>query len=585
MARLSAATIGFELQSVTAGDEFDASNGTGAKSISTSIKHGGAASLRVNCSADYWYMGHQYRSNSATGIVYARFYLYIGTAPSADISIFALTAATSGGNSGAQLKLTTSSTLQLGHYDGTFNNVGSPSAALIPNVWYWIDVSYDDADANNTITARLEGVQFATGNGGNLGGNGCFQLGSIFSTATQDINFDDISINDATGSFQTSWPPNEKIKFLRPNAAGDNTGLTTGVSDNTNHYLNVDDVTFDGDTTYNQTSTAGQTDDYNIEPSGLIRNETINVVHVGVRYRKVTSGTMVFNVRVKASASGTVESSSNISSSTTTFLTNAQSAPRDYPLTLYDLPGASTVPWTPSDLNSAQIGVSTVSNTANNWRLTAIWMVVCYSPPAVRTLIDDYNDNSVDATLWNTHTANGATISETNGQTETSLAATTSGSWAGRHSVDQHDLNNSEIFMRINSATTGNSWLDLTLSNEPLPVVDNFIAIGIDVGTQLLEAVQEVAGSDTTLATVAYDPSVHKWVKLKHENGTVYFQWATHPRRGWTTLHSMAPPVPISNVYVVTDDYEYDAASTPNTHSFDSLNVLPPSDLLLLGSG
>lgn len=570
MARLW--TSGFELQSVTAGEEFDASNGTGAKSISTSLAHGGSASLRVNCSSDYWFLGHRFRA-AATGIVYCRFYLYVGTAPSSDISIFAITDSTSGGNSGAQLKLTTTKTLQLGHYNGSFTNVGSPSAALISNVWYRIEVSYDDADANNTITARLEGVQFATGNGGNLGGNGVIQLGSVFSTASQDINIDDVAVNDATGSFQTSWPGNGKIKHLRPNAAGDNTGLTTGVSDNTNHYLNVDDVTLDGDSTYNQTSTASQTDDYNIEASGLNGSETINVVHVGVRYRKVTSGTLVFNVRVKASASGTVESSSNISSATTSFRTNTETDPKTYPLTLYDLPGASTTPWTKADLDTAQIGVSTVSNTANNWRLTAIWMVVDYAPALVSTISDTFDDNLIDSTKWNSYTASSGAVAETGQQMQTTLAASTNGSWAGIHSVHQFDLTGSSIFMQIVSATTGNSWLDLTLSNEPLPTVDNFIAIGINVGTQRLEAVKEVAGSDTTLADIAYDPAVHKWVRLRESGGTVYWDWATDPNGTWTNLYSTTPPVPITNVYVVCDDYEYDGASTPNAHKFDNLNV------------
>jgi len=275
------------------------------------------------------------------------------------------------------IQLTTTNTLQL--RNNLAVQIGSDSAALSNDTWYRLELSFNPA--TGAVEARIDGTSFASGSTA-TGSWSRIIVGVITGTPTGDMYVDDVAVNDDSGSFQNTWPGSGKIIVLKPNAAGDNTGLTTGVSDNTNHYLNVDEVTPDDDTSYNQTSTASQIDDYNLEASGLGASDIINVVAVGVRYRKVTSGTLVFKVRAKAAAAGTVEASPNISSATTTFSTNAEATPKLYPLTMYDLPGASTTPWSTADLDQAQIGVETVSNTANNWRFTKIWMLVEYVPNA-----------------------------------------------------------------------------------------------------------------------------------------------------------------------------------------------------------
>lgn len=372
MARVYSA--GFELGSSTNGVEGDTYSGAAA---SSAVTRSGTYALRANPAASTAFWRTQIlAANSTTAICYLRFYLYIATATNAIIQIGRISDLS--GTTQAVIRLTTGNQLQL--CDATITQIGSNSSALTTGTWYRIEVQYDPVA--KTCDARINGVSFASGANTTGTGWGQITLGAINGTPTCDLYFDDVAINDDSGSFQNTWPGDGKIIHLRPNAAGDNTGLTVGVSDNVNHYLNVDEVTPDDDVTYNQTSTASQTDDYNIDNSGIGATDTVNVVSVGVRYRKVTSGTMVFNVRAKASAGGTVESSSNISSATTTFKTNAEVAPFNYPLTMYDLPGVSTTPWTQADLDLAQIGVNTVSNTANNWRVTAMWMLVDYTPAA-----------------------------------------------------------------------------------------------------------------------------------------------------------------------------------------------------------
>lgn len=380
MARLWSS--GFELNTTTSGVELINAFNTVGTSV---VRSGNYANITTESTASRAF-GFQ-DSSAATRNEFFRVYLNISTLPTNTTKIM-------GVSTGSTIilpttcpciKLTSAGVVQL--FNGT-SQVGSDGPTLSSGVWYRIELHYDStlSAGSQVLEARVDGVNFAASSTLTLqatsyqtslaGAN----IGAEAITPAAVLNWDDIAVNDSTGSFQNSWPGDGKIIHLRPNAAGDNTGLTTGVSDNTNHYLNIDEVTPDDDTSYNQTSSASLIDDYNLDASGLNTYDTVNVVQVGVRYRKVTSGTMVFNVRAKASAGGTVEASSNISSATTTFRTNAEVAPFRYPLTMYDLPGASTTPWTSTELDTAQIGVETVSNTANNWRVTSQWMLVDYTP-------------------------------------------------------------------------------------------------------------------------------------------------------------------------------------------------------------
>lgn len=367
MSRLFA--TGFELNSTTTGVEGDTYSSI---VIGTTNVRSGTYALRANTGGGFW-RTQVLASDSATAIGYIRFYLYIATLPSANTQIFRL--ATSANTPEIDINLTTTGQLQL--LNGLAVQIGSNSSTLSTGTWYRIEVSHDPGLGADT--AYINGTSFASGTG-TIGLWSRVLLGSINGTPTLDLYFDDVAINDNSGSFQNGLPGDSKLLYLLPNANGDNTGLTTGISDNTNHYVNVNEVTPNDDTSYNQTSTASQIDDYNLANSGIGVSDTVNVVSVGVRYRKVTSGTMVFNVRAKGSSGGTVEAGSNISSVSTTFVTNSEAVPHNYPLTMYDMPGASTTPWTQTDLDAAQIGVATVSNTASNWRVTKIWMLVDYTP-------------------------------------------------------------------------------------------------------------------------------------------------------------------------------------------------------------
>lgn len=385
---------GFELNSLASNIEVTSASGGGTSTgtiVTSPVRSGTYAYRTENTTASPTsgnrFCSYTFSSSDIDGPFFFRCYFRVAAFPvsaATHLTYFANAAGTSKG----MIRLTTAGELFLAN--GSQTQIGSRTAPIGLNTWYRLEFKFFNSTSSGFLEMEARyavedgpaTVIATTTTATTTGSVSKILFGSLNTSTGYDIYFDDVALNDSTGSVENSYPTPGKIIHLRPNAAGDNTGLTDGVTDNVNHYLNVDEASPDGDTTYNQSALASQIDDYNIDNSGLSAKDTVTVVSVGINFRKVTSGTMTFVVRVKASSGGTVEESASISSASTTYQSNSTGTPKNYPITLYSLPSSST-PWTASDLNSAQLGVRTVSNTANNWRFTAIWALVEYRPASV----------------------------------------------------------------------------------------------------------------------------------------------------------------------------------------------------------
>ena len=366
MARLWSS--GFELNTISTSVEgytIFQSNPT----ISSSTVRSGAYSLNPATSVNREGIIYQY-SNNTEGSYFFRFFIRIADDLDGQQEIIRLR--DTSGNGKVSIRLNTDETLELWNEEDAAQ-VGSDSSSLSLNTWYRIELAVDSTTlASTAIEAKIDEVTFASGTINITESPGQMLLGcGLTSNVSGDLFFDDVAINDSSGSFENSYPGSGKIIHLRPNAAGDN-------SDWTNDYTYVDEVTPDDATTLVSSNTLDQIDDHNIEaPSAIGDSDTINVVQVGVRFNGVgASANASFVLRVKASSGGTVEESAAITPSNATWVTNAAAAPRNYSLTLYDLPGASTTPWTKEDLASAQIGVRLSATSTNAAQVSTLWLLV-----------------------------------------------------------------------------------------------------------------------------------------------------------------------------------------------------------------
>lgn len=377
MARI--VSLGSELNSATTAVEWHtafsgtAVDGNGVRS--------GLSSLHITSLSSGTSKGltHQFLSAEASSKTFIRFYLRLSILPSAENRICLFNDSNSTSSPSVYVTVDSSGVIKLYDEDGQITG----TTTLSTGVWYRVEVLIDTTTAGGSheVRGRVDGVEFAGSSSRNIASTNLpfwvLMGGNLNSEANTsgDWFFDDVVINDNSGSFQNSYPGSGKIIHLKPNAAGDN-------SDWTNTYANVDEVTPDDASTLVSSNTLDQIDDHNIEaPAYLGDSDTVNVVQVGVRFNGAgASANASFVLRVKASASGTVEESSAITPSNTTWVTNAAAAPRNYPLTLYDLPGASTTAWTKADLTSAQIGYRLSSTSTNAAQISTVWLLVDYTP-------------------------------------------------------------------------------------------------------------------------------------------------------------------------------------------------------------
>jgi hypothetical protein len=396
MARLK--SIGLELNSTSVsngGIEISTSTGS-AFSIQTGVVRTGTYALKITGLSSGTASGVAYNHDSggASGPNFYRTYFRPETLPSAEQRIIALIgfASYNLGSTVAYITIDNTGVLRLYDEDGV---IGSASAALTLNTWNSIEIYFDKATGgpgSHIVKARLNGVEFASASNRNLAQStlGFWVGGNLGGEAqTQGVwYFDDLAINSNIGSFQNSYPGEGMITRFKPNADGDNHAWATAgpVAGTANNYTNVDEVTPNDATDSVESSANGSRDSYNMEDTTATigASDTINVVHVEVRYVSEGAGTGdSFALQIKGSASGTIEESANITPSGTSWTTNGNSAPRTPPLTLYDMPGASTTPWTKSDLDNMQAGIHQVDASGSfTTDVTAVWVTVDSTPAA-----------------------------------------------------------------------------------------------------------------------------------------------------------------------------------------------------------
>lgn len=353
---------GFELNTNTALVEWDATSGTPTIQ-NTTVRTGGFAgeipSLTTG-TAKFWLL--QFAAADVSTAHWARFYFRVHTSVSANSTIFQY-----GNDAGTaqpvNIVLTTGDQLQVQNNLGV--QVGSNSGTLTKDTWYRIECKYDPSGGAlaTIIEVRVDGVNFVSSAivslatavdncafGGNLKGE---------AATTCDFFFDDIAINDGSGTAQTTYPGAGGILRLAPNAAGDvntfatQTGGTAGAA---NNFTRVNEVTPDGATTFNGSSTLNQEDLFNVTNSGIGASDTVNVVEVWVNFRNSTADpTGAFRAEIEKAAAGTILQSAAIVPNSTTFRENTKGTfPATPPLVTYLDPDGGA--WTQTTVDSMQIG-------------------------------------------------------------------------------------------------------------------------------------------------------------------------------------------------------------------------------------
>lgn len=371
-------TCGFELNSLADGMERFGTANTG--SISSTTFNGGAYAYRNNPSSSVQACNFGFNAGSGIKTVYVRFYYRAVTHPASASLVFSL----------MQSDLTTTLMRLRGTGSG-LRAMNSPNVqvgsdfALSTGQWYRIEIKCFSHASTGTIDVLVDGVSVVSATGLNTGGgdiNG-MQFGSGVSL-THEYFIDDVAVNDTSGSFQTSYPGAGKVICLRPTATGDANDFTRGGSDSGTNWGQVDEVTPNDGTDYNNSTTLNHVDMFNVTDSGMGGSDTVGVVHVGMRIANIVAdGTARIQARAIKTSGGTVASGTNLGIiNSTTWRSNNTSttAFNPYQLNMYQDPDGSD--WTQSTIDSMQIGYTVTTAGVNGVAVSAIWAMVDYATVA-----------------------------------------------------------------------------------------------------------------------------------------------------------------------------------------------------------
>jgi len=376
-------SCGLEQNSTTANGEL--TSFTGTYSLVTDPVHGGDYALRTNPSSATGYVTKTLFSTSTTAAHYFRFYLRIGTAVGTLTTIFSTNTAST-----TQLRLNSNNTLELwATISGSFQQVGSDSSALNTDTWYCLEIQ--SAGAN--VAARINAASAFASSASQTSFTFTSVNIGVQTSTTANLYFDDFAVNNTSGSFQTSYPGAGSIFHLHPNAAGDQTGWTPSTGSN---YACVDETGFNtADYVYATTDT---TDQYNLEScadAGITDITSITLVQAGAMVYSADYSWTTFYLGLEYSSTTEESAALTLSSSAAWYVNVWASGAYYYPLTLYDLPGASTTAWSESALNSTQIGVRLDQSFSTQGRCGTLWLLVEYVPTGMTTYVGTITSDAI----------------------------------------------------------------------------------------------------------------------------------------------------------------------------------------------
>ena len=196
-------------------------------------------------------------------------------------------------------------------------------------------------------------------------------------------------------------------------------------------------------------------------------------------------------------------------------------------------------------------------------------------PNKANTLTDNFNDNVLDGTVGTRWFPFGQ-VQEVNQRLELRPPGT-GVLYAGYISQAKYDLTTSffqvEAVQVLRPVVGALTYLKALLTQDT-----DELTLGTENG--VLACIQIVAGTQTSLARIPYEPASHRWWRLRENQGVVYWE-ASGDGKAWTVLFSKPNPFPppspgtsaLSQVQAVLVAGTYLVVPSPGMAIFDSFNT------------
>lgn len=216
------------------------------------------------------------------------------------------------------------------------------TTVLLAATFYYIEFKHIILNAAGTLEVRINGsveVTFA-GDTQETANATAEQIGLLDTSAS--IRVDDFYIYDGTGAANNNYAGDSQIEAELPDGAGAATAWTTVVGAGT-HWQAVNEVPPNGDTSYVESDTADQIDEYtftNLTPTSA----TIPTIQVSMRARKTQAGALNIARMYRSGVTDNQGANVALNTSYTTILEIMETDP------------VAVGAWTVANLNAAQFG-------------------------------------------------------------------------------------------------------------------------------------------------------------------------------------------------------------------------------------
>lgn len=161
-----------------------------------------------------------------------------------------------------------------------------------------------------------------------------------------------------------------------------------------------------------------------------------------------------------------------------------------------------------------------------------------YTASETVLISDDFNDNSLDTAKWDASnlfsgfTNTSVAIAETNQQLEVGplLQNTSGSSYRGIRTVNTYNFSGSYAYVELVQAAASNTQGDamFTLGNSVTAYYRIYVSGGNLIG------LRNIGGTKTTLFTIAYNSTNHRFLRIRHDSTTNAVTLDTAPGTGGT---------------------------------------------------
>lgn len=189
-------------------------------------------------------------------------------------------------------------------------------------------------------------------------------------------------------------------------------------------------------------------------------------------------------------------------------------------------------------------------------------------------LTDDFPGTELDGDLWWISYDAFCDRGVNQGHFYVTPLANTPQAWVDLSSNATYDLTECGVIVQLRSALSQAEPSSQTALQLWPSSWTNSVAIMVEGGQ--IGARQVTDNSETTLSSIAYEPTNHKWLRLRGHGGQLYFE-ASKDTTSWTILHAIAAPDYLDSTHVVLSAGTWFAGmATPGTAEFDRVNLPPP---------